>query len=506
MKILSAAQIKEADQFTIQHEPIASIDLMERAARACFSWIRQFILSSENRTPSFTIVAGTGNNGGDGLALARMLHDEKWPVQVFLIGNSEKGSPDFKANLSRLNAKQIQVERLDLSDAPDFEKADFIVDAIFGTGLNRPVAKEFKHLFEAISEAEAQVISIDLPSGLMADAPIEAEAIAVQADIVLTFQNPKLSLLLSEHAPFVGNMKVLDIGLHPDYINAVRTAYQYFTINGAARVRKRRMQFSHKGTYGHCLVIGGSNGMWGAPIMTAKACLRAGAGLVTVHTGGAGAQAVHANLPEVMVLSDAERHFVSELPELNKFSHVIIGPGLGQSPESVQVFKSLIQISPVPLVIDADALNILADNPTWLSFLPKGSILTPHPGEFARLVGKKPSHFEALHLQAERSRKFGVYMVLKGANTSVSLPDGSIWINSSGNPGMASAGMGDALTGIIGGLLASGYTAAEAAIFGVYLHGHAGDMALTEQSLESLLASDLINHLGKAFQSIGYAN
>lgn len=480
---------------------------MERAAKACFEWIKPFVDSvSHIQNPSFAIVAGIGNNGGDGLALARMLHDEKIDVQVFVVGNASKCSEDFSENLARLKAERIDYYTIDLESVPDFSSFNFIIDSIFGTGINRPVSKDYTDLFQRIATAKAKVISIDLPSGLMADQPIEVDAVAIRADVVLTFQNPKLALLLNEHGHLVGDVKILDIGLHADYLQSVPVKHNYFTSYDAKMVRKRRPRFSHKGTYGHCLVLGGSQDMWGAPGMTAKACLRAGAGLVTVHTGSRGASILHGLLPEVMVLSDSEPGFISQLPDLKKYSHILVGPGLGQNPASEQVLKSLIQVSNVPLVIDADALNILANNPTWLSFLPKGTILTPHPGEFARLVGKKPSHFEAMQMQAEWSRKFAVTIVLKGAHTSVSLSDGSIWVNSSGNPGMASAGMGDALTGIIGGLLASGYSSAEAAIFGVYLHGHAGDMALNEQSFESLLATDLIDHIGKAFQSIGYAD
>lgn len=509
MKILSANQIREADAFTISNEPIASIDLMERTAKACFHWIVDDYKSLRGDNPDFSlietvVVCGIGNNGGDGLALSRLLSEKGFPVTLYITGDVLKASADFQANYKRLTSfKEIAIHSIDLENVPDFKGFHLIVDALFGTGLNGPIRDSFHPLIQAINQALGRVISIDLPSGMLADEPLEDDGVAVQAQTVLTFQLPKLGLLLHENANFVGHFEILEIGLSSEFISKAHSAFYYFTHVDAVYARRRRAKFSHKGLLGHALLIGGSEGMWGALNLACKACLRSGAGLVTAYTGMSGANLVHQFTPEVMVLTDEMSDRVSSVPKLDNYNAIAIGPGLGQSAEAQQALKSLIQQSQIPLVIDADALNILAENPTWLTFLPKGTVLTPHPGEFARLVGKKVNHFEALKLQKEWSVKYGITVVLKGAHSSVSLPSGEVWMNSSGNAGMASAGMGDTLTGMITGMIASGYSSPEAAIFAVYLHGLAGDLALEEQSVESLIASDLISNIGNAFKSIG---
>jgi NAD(P)H-hydrate epimerase len=509
MKILSANQIREADLFTIENEPVSSIDLMERAASACAEWIvddykSQLSGNLGSNEVETAIVCGTGNNGGDGLAIARMLFDRGFSVSLYVAGDVSKASPDFKVNYKRLTPyPEISIEKIDFEKVPDFKRFSLIIDALFGTGLKGPIREPYHDLIGSINQAKGRIISIDLPSGLLADEPLEVDGIGVQAQTVLTFQLPKLGLLLHENANFVGSFEVLDIGLSQEYLSKAHSEFYYFTDQDARYARRHRSKFSHKGLYGHALLIGGSEGMWGALNLATKACLRSGAGLVTAYTGRLGAELAHQFTPEVMVLKDEMNDRVSSVPKLDKYNAIAIGPGLGQSAEAEQALKSLIQQCQVPLVIDADALNILAENPTWLSFLPKGTVLTPHPGEFARLVGKKMAHFEALKLQKEWSKKYGITIVLKGAHSSVSLPSGDIWINSSGNAGMASAGMGDTLTGMITGLIASGYSPSEAAIFAVYLHGFAGDLALIAQSMESLIATDLISNIGNAFKSIG---
>lgn len=509
MKILSANQIREADAYTISTMPIASIDLMEEAAQSCCNWIVGEYAKRLGNTLAAdkvktAIICGTGNNGGDGLAIARMLYNEGFEVTVYIAGDVSKATSDFKVNCDRLASyDEITIYNIDLVKVPDFNGYHLKVDALFGTGLSGPLRESYHALVSSINQSPGRVISVDMPSGLLADEPLESDGIAVQADTVLTFQLPKLGLLLHENANFVGQFEVLNIGLSREYISKAHTEFYYSTHFDAVLMRRRRSKFSHKGLYGHALIIGGSEGMWGALNLTTKACLRSGAGLVTAYTGKSGAELVHQFTPEVMVLTDELDDRVSSVPKLDKYNAIAIGPGLGQSAEAVQTVKSLIQQCQVPLVIDADGLNILAENPTWLTFLPKGTVLTPHPGEFARLVGKKVSHFEAMKLQKEWSKKYGITIVLKGAHTSVSLPSGDVWINSSGNAGMASAGMGDTLTGIITGLIASGYSPSEAAIFAVYLHGFAGDLALESQSMESLIATDLISNIGNAFKAIG---
>lgn len=508
MKILTADKIREADAYTIKHEPVKSIDLMERAGVKCFEWLYQKAPSlfpasiSEEKDWVFYVVCGVGNNGGDGLVIARHLQRNGYNAEVVIVDFSKNKSTDFEKNYERLGkAKKSVIHIRKEEEVIDFPDDAVIVDCIFGTGLNRITEGVARKVIEKINQSHSKVVSVDLPSGLFdGDNSSNNFSGVVAADYVLTFQVPKLCFFLSDCAPFSGNVEVLDIGLHPDFLREVETPYYYFTLGEAAQMRRSRAKFSHKGSYGHALIIGGAHGKWGAVILSAMACMRSGAGLCTAHVAKEGSDLIHNAIPEVMVSVDSSEDRFSEIPDLSKYNAIGIGPGMGQADETVRAFKLLIQEAKFPLVIDADALNILAENPTWLAFLPKGSILTPHPGEFARLTGEKLSHFESIEKQRELSQKHGLYILLKGANSSLSLPDGKVLINSTGNPGMATGGMGDVLTGIITGLLAAQYTSFHAAAMGMFIHGVAGDLALNSQSVESLIASDLINNLGKAFE------
>jgi len=511
VKILSAEQIRKADAYTIKHEPIKSIDLMERAASKCFDWLYGQAPNlfpshiTEEKDWTFYVVSGTGNNGGDGLVIARLLNRIGYNVKVVLVRLSEKGSSDFEKNLSKLGklGKEL-VEIRSEDDLMDITDSSVIIDAIFGTGLNRPPEGIAASVIEKINESGARVISIDMPSGLFSENNADGDPNhIVEADYVLSFQVPKLSFYLAENADFIGEVIILDIGLHPEILKKTEAAYHLLTDDFVRPMLRQRRPFDHKGSFGHALLIAGSDGKRGAAVLATSGAIRAGAGLVTLHTDNKGAETIHAHLPEAMVSFDSGKDArFSEVPELGSYNAIGIGPGLGTSDESSRAMKLLIQDCKVPLVIDADALNILAENPTWLAFLPKGTILTPHPGEFARLIGEKKSHYDNLEAQRELSKKHGIYILLKGGRSSLSLPDGTILINGTGNPGMATGGMGDVLTGIITGLLASGYTPSRAAALGMYLHGRAGDISLESQSQESLLASDLLTFLGKAFQSI----
>lgn len=485
---------------------------MERAANLCFDWIYQrapvlFPSSiSEEKDWLFNVVCGVGNNGGDGLVIARQLLRNGYNVGITIIHISDKPSRDFKTNLDKLGAaaKKGIVHVKKSSDVPDFHPESVIIDAVFGSGINRPAEGIAGDIIKSINASRAAVVSIDLPSGLFAEDNADNNFdLVVRSHYVLTFQTPKLAFFLAECAEFVGQVHVLDIGLHQEYMNKVEADYYLITQPLAASLRIPRQRFSHKGTFGHALVVGGSAGQWGSISLTTRACLKSGAGLVTAHTGSGGVGLILSQSPEAMVLSDSDPEKVTEIPsELSTYGAIAVGPGLGTGKEASLVLKQLIQNSTTPMVLDADALNILSENKTWWSFLPKGSILTPHPGEFARLIGDKLSHFEGLQKQIELSKKHGVYILLKGAHSSLSTPEGKIWINSSGNPGMASGGMGDTLTGIIAGLLAGGYSSQNAALLGMFLHGKAGDLALDRESMESLLATDLIDFLGAAFKSL----
>ncbi len=473
---------------------------MERASKAAFEAITTLYPEKE----AFLVLAGTGNNGGDGLAIARMMAKAGKQVLVRIVGQAEKGSADFKINLDRIQQECPEIEMRSSLDGVSQENL-VVVDALFGTGLSRKPEGEHAEAIEAVNTLSAEVVSVDIPSGMFCDNPSEQEFEAiVRANFTLTFQVPKLAFYLAENAPFVGEVICLDIGLDQTFIQEAESHFFTFESDDATALRKKRTKFSHKGTYGRALLIAGSDGMWGAAVMSAKACLKAGAGLVSVNSGGNGGHIIHCAVPEVMYQADECDSHWTQVPALTGVSAIGIGPGLGQDEQTARALKLLIQESKVPLVIDADAINILAENRTWLSFLPAGSILTPHPGEFSRLTGHSGSHFEALEVQREWSQKHGVVILLKGAHTSVSLPSGQVWFNTTGNPGMATGGMGDVLTGIITGLISAGYSPAKAAIFGAYLHGLAGDLALENESFETLSATCVIENLGRAFNAIGY--
>jgi NAD(P)H-hydrate epimerase len=496
MKILDAVQVREADAYTIAHEPIHSLDLMERAATRLYQRLKDRLRSDMQ----ILIFCGTGNNGGDGLVLARLMLQDGYKVQSFVLraGNSE--SADFSANHQRLLQMGATVH--DISEKnhfPEIPSNSLVVDALFGSGLSRPLEGLARDLVAHINRSNAVVVSVDLPSGLLIDKPLpKGERSVVQADYTYTFELPKMAFLMPENEFYVGEWEVIPIGLHPDFIEKAQT-HHFLTEPMLLRaLMLGRQRHAYKSHFGHALLIAGSKGKGGAALLAAEACLRSGAGLLHIHLPEVLSTALLARLPEAMISHEPAECF-SSLPDLSPYNAIGIGPGLGTAVETANALKLLIQQSRVPLVLDADALNILSNNPTWLAFLPKGSILTPHPGEFRRLVGNWDNSFERLEMQRTFSIKHRITLVLKGAYTCTSLPDGKCYFNSSGNAGMATGGSGDVLTGIITGLLARGYTSPEASILGVYLHGLAGDLAAAALGQESIIASDITNHLGQAF-------
>jgi hydroxyethylthiazole kinase-like uncharacterized protein yjeF len=504
MKILSAVQIQEADAYTIQHEPIHSIDLMERASKA---FVQKF-MSFGFITPDaqVDVYCGSGNNGGDGLAISRLLAEQGFSIRVFVLP-SDRYSNDFKINLRRL--LELRSEALEIHEThaepmlPLKEsRSTIIIDAIFGTGLNRAPEGMAKDWIKHINAQKAVVVAVDIPSGLPCDAPPESGAVVIQALHTLSFAQPKLSFLFADHFRYTGYFHVLDIGLHKDFFQSVSSPFTYITANEAAVLLNPRQKFSHKGNYGHALLVAGSYGKIGAAVLAAKACLRSGIGLLTVHAPACGYTILQSTVPEAMTLPDKEERLIASPVHLDPFNVIGIGPGIGIDKQTQHVLKLYIQQSSGPMVIDADALNILSENTTWISFVPKGSILTPHPKEFERLIHKKGSSYDRFVWQREFSVKYGVYVVLKGANTSVSCPGGEVFFNSSGNPGMAKGGSGDVLTGLLTGLLAQGYVPQEAAILGVYLHGLAGDLAAQHLSMEAMTAGDIVSAFPEAFKQV----
>ncbi len=499
--VLSAEQIRSADAFTIKNEPVSSINLMERAARACFD----VILDNYDTQTHFLVVCGQGNNGGDGLVIARLLHNAGYKADVIILKLKEKGSNDFEHNLERLKKEtSVVIRETDGNEnASIFNNYHIIIEALFGTGLQRPVEGDAAKLIHLINTSEKTVISVDIPGGLFSEGKNTHISFqnTVMADITVTFQAPKLSFLLPDTGMYVGDFVVLDIGLDNNYIRSLDTSYCY-TEQGDARIEQlSRQKFSHKGTFGHSLIIAGSRGKTGAAVLASHACLRAGSGMVTVHAPLCSLDVLQAAIPEVMVSVDNSEDYVSQLPDISPFRAICAGPGLGTDIKTSQLIKNLIQNSGNPLILDADALNILSQNKTWLSFLPPSSILTPHPGEFDRLFGKTDNHYDRLKLQQAMSVKYSVIIILKGAHTSISTPSGKVYFNSTGNPGMATAGSGDVLSGIITALYAQHPVPLFAAITGVYLHGLAGDYAASENGHLSMIAGDIILNLSDAIES-----
>jgi NAD(P)H-hydrate epimerase len=501
IKIFSSEQIHQADKYTIEHEPVKSIDLMERAASACVTWIE----AKFDTSLPFMIICGKGNNGGDGLAIARLLFEKKYHVAVVVINHSENASTDFSENLNRLNSK---IKSVEISTLDEFERtiagenSFVVIDALFGSGLNRPVDGIAKQVIQHLNSLAVTKIAIDIPSGLFADIPNDKNDIVLNADYTLTFQFPKLSFMFAENAAYVGAFTILDIGLHKKYIADTNSNHLFVTQDFIHSLIHKRNPAAHKGNFGHALLFAGSYGKIGAAVLSAKACLRSGVGMLTLRIPKCGYTILQTTVPEAMIDTDIEDNFISDAVIIDKYNAIGVGPGIGTEKQTQNVLKLLIQNTTVPFVFDADAINILSENKTWLSFLPPNCIFTPHIKEFERLVGKCNNALERIEKQKEFSLKYSAYIVLKGAHTSISGPDGYVYFNSTGNPGMATAGSGDVLTGIITALKAQGYNSLYAAIIGVYMHGLAGDFAAEQKSQQAMIASDIIDNLPQSFKFI----
>ena len=505
MKILSPEEIKKADAYTITHEKIRSVELMERAAAVCVKWMRD-VYFKNNQSKYVSIFCGLGNNGGDGLAVARLLSKQKIKVEVFIVRYTNKCSDDFLINEKKLKKdKKVKITNVkslkDIHSKAIHDRSSLIIDAIFGIGLNKKVEGIAAEVIDFINQSSCPVISIDIPSGLFCENNSLQKA-AIRANHTLTFQAPKLSFLFPENAPYIHDFSVLDIGLNESFISNLPSQTYFITKEDIKSIFKPRNKFAHKGTFGHALVISGSYGKMGACVLASRACITSGAGLVTAHIPSCGYTILQTTNPEVMAEVDSSDKFISDPIVLDRYDAVGIGPGIGTEADTQNMFKGVIQNTSLPIVLDADALNILSENKTWLHFLPENSILTPHIGEFKRLDGDASNSYERLEQQKQFSIKYKVFVVLKGAYTCITCPDGDVYFNSTGNPGMATAGSGDVLTGIILGFLAQGYSSKHASILGVYLHGLAGDIAADHLSYEGLIARNIIESLPEAFKQM----
>ncbi|MFN8345776.1 MAG: NAD(P)H-hydrate dehydratase [Spirosomataceae bacterium] len=493
MNVFSIPQIRAWDAFTIANEPISSLELMERAASAFVKW---FCERFDDRQ-CVNIFCGMGNNGGDGLVIGRLLIQKHYTIKVFVVKHREKGSADFNENLKRLEL-QTPIRWIENeTDLPSLSSHDRIIDALLGSGLSHSPEGIPAAAIQAINQSNATVISVDIASGLFADSPNNPEAVIVKPTYTVSFQCPKLAFFQPQCADYVGDWQIVNIGLLPEYEQTAVTPYFYTASPEIKALLPPRRKYAHKGTFGHALLIGGSYGKIGAMVLSAKACLRSGTGLLTVQIPRCGYDILQTSVPEAMALPDWHWMVNTTVPELSGYSALGIGPGLGKDPLTLAMLRKLLVGLSQPLVLDADALNLISENRDLLSLIPKNTILTPHPKEFQRLLGQDPANdYEKLELLRAFSQKYGVIVCLKGAHTAVALPDGSVHFNSTGNPGMATGGSGDVLTGIITGLLAQGISPAEAAIFGVYQHGAAGDRAAQKCTQPALIASDIINEMG----------
>ncbi len=502
MKIFTCAQIRELDHYTIEHEPIQSIALMERAATT----LARSIAGTWSSSVPVVVFAGPGNNGGDALAVARLLSEQGYAVSVFLFNITGRLSPDCLINKRKVQeCRHIKtfVEVTQEFEPPQLGKGVLVVDGLFGSGLNKPLSGGFASLVKYINASQAEVVSIDMPSGLMSeDNTYNVSANIIQATVTLTLQQPKLSFLFPENQKFIGKLRILDIRLSQEGMQKIDANYTVIEEADVRALLKERDPFAHKGQMGHALLVAGSYGMAGAAILASKACLRSGVGKVTVHTPRKNCQILQVAVPEAVLQLDHEETAVTEAVDTENFQAVGIGPGIGQSEPTAIATIAQLRRATCPVVADADAINILASHRAWKQQLPKGIILTPHAKELDRLEGPSVDSFERLTKARQLAERLQGYVIVKGRYTAICMPDGHIRFNATGNAGMATAGSGDVLTGIITALLARGYQPPEASILGVYLHGLAGDLAARDLGEESLTASDLIQYLPRAFKRL----
>lgn len=496
MKIYSASQLKEADSISIEKQGITSEQLMERAASLVFQEVHSRLSNSKS---TIRVFCGIGNNGGDGLVVARLLQEQGYTVKVYVVAYSDKRSDDFKANFEKLQQKPETIENE--GQIPEVSPEDWVIDAIFGIGLNRGIKGWIARLIERINQSEAYKVAIDMPSGLFADkVPAEDDTI-INADLTLSFQAPKLVFFLPKTMDHVGEFKILDIGLDKEYLKNLETNYSLTSVKEASFLYKPRKKNTHKGDYGHAMVIGGSYGKIGSVVLASRAALKTGAGLCTLFIPHCGYSIVQTNLPEAMVLTDPDKNKLTQIDTSLDPDVICFGMGAGKKSETVKAFKNLLQEVDRPMLIDADGLNMLSENRDLLPLLPENSVLTPHPKELERLIGAWKDDFQKIEKVRNFVREHNVILVLKGAYSFV-FSEAHVFINNSGNPGMATAGSGDVLSGVIAGLLSQKYEPVHAAVLGVYLHGKAGDIAAEKKGEESLVSGDISEFLGEAYKYI----
>lgn len=499
MKLFSKDQIYEGDKLTTERQNISSTELMERAGTQIFNWIHTRMQGAQ---VPIHVFCGIGNNGGDGLVLARHLFTHGYNVNTYIVNCSDKRSKDFLINYDRI--KNVTKKwPIMLSCKEEFSEIvigvdDIIVDAIFGIGLNRPPNEWVQNLFQKFRDSKAFTLSIDMPSGLFTDKAVHNEKAVVHANYTLSFQSPKLAFFLPETEKYTVQWEVLDIGIDRDYLMQTETEVELISKHEVLPMYKPREKFAHKGDFGHVMILGGSYGKIGAVNLASRAALSSGAGMVTAYTPKCGYQSLQTAVPEVMVITDEDETHITNIKFDLEPTVIGVGVGLETTARTAKTFEAFLKSNKTPLVIDADGLNILSKKKTLLKLLPEKTILTPHPKELERLIGKWSSDFEKLKKVKTFSKKHNVIVLIKGAH-SITIYEDKLYVNTTGNPGMATAGSGDVLTGIISGLIAQGYESLAATIFGVYLHGKAADIALEDYGYQSLIASHIIETIGDAY-------
>lgn len=492
MKILNAKQIKEVDAKTIAYEDIHSRSLMIRAQKAIF----RFLKHNQLDTSKINIICGVGNNGGDGVALAIDLHNHSKNPKVFVIDYSKNYSTDFKYFLGLAIEQGVDINIVDsINQLPNFHNKEVIIDCIFGTGINREISGLAKEVVERINHSNAYVVSIDLPSGLMLD---RVTNIAVEADETVVLEIPKLSLFLPSNYQYVGNLNIVNIYLNSRALQEAKTTQYYLDGCMVKSILKPISKFAHKGTQGHSLIIGGSVGKIGSVSLSSKAALKSGCGLVTAYVPKCGTIPLQSYLPEAMVIEDESHSYISDIKYDIKPSAIGIGVGMGQDIATSKAIINLMANTNIPMVIDADAINIISINKNALNLLQPGTILTPHPKELARLIGEWHDDFEKIEKTKEFAKRYNCIIIIKGAHTIIITPN-ELYVNSSGTNALATAGSGDVLTGIITSLLAQGYTALQASKIGVYLHGLTANICSRSINPRSFTASDIIDNIGNAY-------
>jgi hydroxyethylthiazole kinase-like uncharacterized protein yjeF len=491
LPLLTAQQIRAADAYTIANELVTSFDLMERAAKAFADCFAKYY---PDKGKSITIYCGTGNNGGDGLAIAQLLHNMGYRYLAVKIARfSEKTTADFSANFKLLGQTSIPLTILKPNEEIPADDSDLIIDALLGTGLNKPLNGDYKELVEQLNSLHKTVVAVDVPTGFFTESEINPEAAVLKAELVITFQQPKINFLLPESALAINRWKAVDIGISEDFVKSLDSPYQFVEEKDIRLLLKPRRRFSNKGTYGHTLVVAGQDKTMGAALLCSAASAYAGAGLTTACVPESGLTALNSYLPELMAIIRKE----NTLPEIEweQFSAIAVGPGLGKNDAALDLLRNILTNYHKPLVVDADALNLLAKCPSLLKEIPGGSVLTPHMKEFDRIFGEHKNWWKRLQTCLEKAKELQVYIVLKNDYTITATPGGQLFFNSTGNAAMATGGMGDVLTGIIASLLAQKYSSQEACIIGTYIHGKAGDDLALPNRMNVILPGKLARQL-----------